>query len=1604
MTVVAGPTGRVMVDRLVEFAQHTLPDDPEVGKVLHQFYIHVDEADLENRRVEDLFGLAMDHLALAQQWSEGELVIDVANPKVELDGWGSDHTILRIVTDDIPFLVDSLSVELSRLGIGIHQVIHPVMPASMCRVEVDDEDHKLLSLISIEIDRQPLDDRSRSDLIGNIRRVLGDVQAAVRDWRPMGDRLRQVSASLTVDTVPFDEAEVAETRALLDWLADDHFLFLGARDYELDLEDGNEVLRLVQGSGLGILAGDTRLGRPRRLDELSPAARSRIHERRMLNITKAGSRATVHRASYLDYVGVKTFDEHGNVTGERRFLGLYTSELYNRSVTMIPRVRRTVAEAMEAAGFPTGGHDETRLRSILEQYPRDELLQMDAGELLDVALAIAGLAERRRVRAFVRTELFGRFRTVLVYLPRDRYRTEIRNGIEQLLLETYGGTLAEWDAEISDSVLARVRFLLRVEDQFPEQGATRLQESEEIESGVQTLIRVWEDDFAGALVGHFGQQAALELQRTYGEAFSPSYRHAFDPRTAAADVEHVDSLNEPGALRLNVYRRPGRPSNSFKLKLYRRGERVSLTSVMPSLTNLGVTVVDERPYEVRPTGCDPVWIYDFALEHAGLDLEFTEVSDLLEEAFSAVWSGSAEDDALNRLVLMAGLRASEVAVLRAYSHYLHQVRLPYSLAFVQQTLAEHPVVVRLLFELFRARFDPEADLDQTAQDEIEQRVLGAIDAIDSLDHDRILRRFHNAIGATLRTTWAQRDDEGQTRPSLCLKFDCGALDELPEPRPAYEIFVYSPRFEGVHLRAGAVARGGLRWSERSEDYRTEVLGLVKAQMVKNAVIIPVGAKGGFVLKHRTANPADLRQEVAECYRLFISGLLDITDNIVDGAIVAPPQTRRYDGDDPYLVVAADKGTATFSDLANEVAVSRGFWLGDAFASGGSNGYDHKGMGITARGAWESVKRHFLELGTDVQSQPFTTVGIGDMSGDVFGNGMLRSPVTRLIAAFDHRHIFIDPDPDPSTSYAERQRLFDIPRSSWDDYDRQLLSNGGGIFERSAKAIEVSPEAAEALGAQAGAMTPEQLIASILQAPVDLLWNGGIGTYVKANVESHADVGDKANDRIRVDASDLRCSVIGEGGNLGMTQLARVELASNGGRVFTDAIDNAAGVDCSDHEVNIKILLDQVVAEGDMTIKQRNELLEDMTDEVSTLVLDSNYRQSLALSAARIDAPSLIDVHGRYLDDLEGRGLIDRELEALPDNDAITDRRLAGRGLTTPEIAVLSAYTKNILSQEILDSEVADSPAFRPLLISYFPEPVREQFSHRLTSHQLRREIVANRVANLVVDRGGVSMIYRLCQETSAPSAELAAAHIAAWEIFQLEEIVAEANQLEGVLGVIQQLAIHLACRQLAERATRLLVRSRPTPFDPTTAIADLSAAVATTTAGLADALVGADRDAFETRVNELVANGAPEHLARRVAGLSSDPAALDIVAIASESADAAAEVSAAYFTIADRLDLTWLRDRILALPRDTQWSTLARLTLQTDLYSAHRDLTSLILAATPADADPVERLEEWIRTHRADVDRYRQTMVAIRSSTADVTPLLVATREVRNLMNRTTHR
>ncbi|HET9420855.1 MAG TPA: NAD-glutamate dehydrogenase, partial [Nocardioides sp.] len=1196
------PTGKTSED------PSGTPDHASVLAFLRRYYLHTAPEDLTDRDPVDVFGAAFSHYRLAENRPQGTASVRVHTPTVEENGWTCSHTVVEVVTDDMPFLVDSVTNELSRQGRGIHVVIHPQI---VVRRDVTGKLIEVLptppggdlphdahteSWIHVETDRES-DRADLKQITGDLLRVLSDVREAVEDWEKMRDAAVRLAGDLPAEPLPADLAgpEVDEARELLRWLADDHFTFLGHREYELREDDS---LAAVPGTGLGILRADPHHAAEEShpvspsFERLPADARAKAREHKLLVLTKANSRATVHRPSYLDYIGVKKFDADGNVVGERRFLGLFSSAAYTESVRRVPVIRRKVADVLTRAGFSPNSHDGRDLLQILETYPRDELFQTPVDELQTTATSVLYLQERRRLRLFLRQDEYGRYYSALVYLPRDRYTTGVRERIVDILKEELGGTSVDFTAWNTESILSRLHFVVRVPvgTELPELNDA---DRERIEARLVEAARSWADGFAEAMNAECGEERAAELLHLYGSAFPEGYKADHSPRAAVADLVHLDRLTAGESGRdfaLSLYEPVGAAPDERRFKIYRKGDAVSLSAVLPVLQRLGVEVVDERPYELRASDRSVAWIYDFGLRmpraNGGGDHFGDDARERFQDAFAATWTGKAENDGFNALVLSAGLTWRQAMVLRAYAKYLRQAGSTFSQDYMEDTLRDNVHTTRLLVSLFEARMAPER---QRAGYEIVDALLeeldAALDQVASLDEDRILRAFLTVIKATLRTNFFQSASSGLPHDYMSMKFDPQAIPDLPAPRPAYEIWVYSPRVEGVHLRFGKVARGGLRWSDRREDFRTEILGLVKAQMVKNTVIVPVGAKGGFVAKHLPDPAVDRDAWLAEgiaCYKTFISALLDITDNMVAGEVVPPEDVVRHDEDDTYLVVAADKGTATFSDIANEVAEAYQFWLGDAFASGGSAGYDHKGMGITARGAWESVKRHFRELGVDTQTEDFTVVGIGDMSGDVFGNGMLLSEHIRLVAAFDHRHIVIDPNPDAAVSYAERRRLFELPRSSWADYNTELLSTGGGVFPRSAKSIPVNGHIREALGIEGGVtkMTPADLMRAILQAPVDLLWNGGIGTYVKASTESHADAGDKGNDAIRVDGKDLRVKVVGEGGNLGLTQLGRIEFALHGGRINTDAIDNSAGVDTSDHEVNIKILLNGLVKDGD----------------------------------------------------------------------------------------------------------------------------------------------------------------------------------------------------------------------------------------------------------------------------------------------------------------------------------------------------------------------------------------------------------------------------------------
>ncbi|MFF9023135.1 NAD-glutamate dehydrogenase [Streptomyces eurythermus] len=1603
------------------------PDSESVLAFLQRYYLHTAPEDLADRDPVDVFGAAVSHYRLAENRPQGTANVRVHTPTVEENGWTCSHTVVEVVTDDMPFLVDSVTNELTRQGRGIHVVIHPqfvvrrdltgklleVLPTPPVGDDLPHDAH-VESWIHVEIDRET-DRADLKQISADLLRVLSDVREAVEDWEKMRDAAIRIADGLESEPAPADlpRPEVVEARELLHWLAADHFTFLGYREYQLREDD---TLAAVPGTGLGILRSDPHHAKEDQhpvspsFERLPADARAKAREHKLLVLTKANSRATVHRPSYLDYIGVKKFDADGNVIGERRFLGLFSSAAYTESVRRVPVIRRKVDEVLARAGFSPHSHDGRDLLQIMETYPRDELFQTPVAELQAIVTSVLYLQERRRLRLYLRQDEYGRYYSALVYLPRDRYTTGVRLRIIDILKEELGGTSVDFTAWNTESILSRLHFVVRVPQgtELPELSDA---DKERIEARLVEAARSWADAFAEALTAECGEERAAEVLRRYNHAFPEGYKADHSPRAAVADLVHLEQLSEDKDFSLSLYEPVGAAPDERRFKIYQKGGTVSLSKVLPVLSRLGVEVTDERPYEMRCADRTTAWIYDFGLRMpkslggGNGDYLGDDGRERFQEAFAATWTGKAENDGFNALVLSAGLTWRQAMVLRAYAKYLRQAGSTFSQDYMEDTLRNNVHTTRLLVSLFEARMSPER---QQAGVEITDALLEELDAaleqVASLDEDRILRSFLTVIKATLRTNFFQEGPGGEPHDYVSMKFDPRAIPDLPAPRPAFEIWVYSPRVEGVHLRFGKVARGGLRWSDRREDFRTEILGLVKAQMVKNTVIVPVGAKGGFVAKQLPDPGVDRDAWLAEgiaSYKTFISALLDITDNMVAGEVVPPRDVVRHDGDDTYLVVAADKGTATFSDIANDVANSYDFWLGDAFASGGSAGYDHKGMGITARGAWESVKRHFRELGVDTQSEDFTVVGIGDMSGDVFGNGMLLSEHIRLVAAFDHRHIFIDPNPDAATSYAERRRLFELPRSSWADYDTSLLSAGGGIFPRTAKSIPLNSHIREALGidGKVAKMTPADLMRTILKAPVDLLWNGGIGTYVKASTESHADVGDKANDAIRVDGQDLRARVVGEGGNLGLTQLGRIEFARHGGKINTDAIDNSAGVDTSDHEVNIKILLNGLVADGDMTVKQRNKLLAEMTDEVGALVLRNNYAQNTALANALSQAKDMLHAQQRFIRHLVREGHLDRALEFLPTDRQIRERLAQNQGLTGPETAVVLAYTKITVAEELLHTSLPDDPYLRGLLHAYFPTALRERFADAIDNHPLRREITTTVLVNDTVNTGGTTYLHRLREETGASLEEIVRAQTAARVIFCAAPVWDAVEALDNKVDAAVQTRIRLHSRRLVERGTRWLLNNRPQPVQLAETVEFFAERVERVWQELPKLLRGADLEWYQHVYDELSAAGVPDELAARVAGFSSAFPALDIVSVADRMGKEPLDVAEVYYDLADRLDITQLMDRIIELPRTDRWQSMARASIREDLYAAHAALTADILAVGNGTSTPEQRFEAWEEKNAALLSRARTTLDEIRGSDAfDLANLSVAMRTMRTLL------
>jgi glutamate dehydrogenase len=1552
----------------------------------------MDFEDLRDRNPADVCGTITWVWDFLQHWDRREPKIALFNPVFEQHGWSSRHTSILVLTDGMPFVAESLRLELTRRGIVIHMLASSDLTVQredgatlrhlwQATVEPDGERRRREALVYIEVSRIS-DPALLAELSLSLGEVIDDVKTVVGDFEPMVARVRGLIAGFAGFSHGIPDEQWQERRALLEWLLDRNFTFLGCEELRVDWSGGEPRVETLPATRLGLLRGRETSGAADLATEIAAAgAPADLHAAQLL-FFKSARRSRVHRIAYPDYITVKQFDADGRVCGMHRFLGLFTAVVYTMDPDDIPVVRRKVAEVIERSAPSTSSHRLRTLERVLEVLPRDELFQMDVDALYDTAMRIFHIQERRKIRLFVRTDRRHRFASCLVYWPRDIYRTELRQKIESLLMDALGAEESEFTTFFSESVLVRTHFVMRLAGE-PRPGV----DEQELEQLIVRVSQQWQDQLEAALIEEFGEERGTRFYALYRDAIPAGYRDDNDPPMAVADIRKIDEMPTATSLGVHLYRGIRDPDDVVHFRVYNCERKVELSEVVPMFENLGMRVLGERPYRLPRADGHVLWVHDFSLVYAlagGIDVP--SVSAAVEDAFLTVLSGRAENDGFNRLIIGTGLGWREVSVLRAYAHFMKQLRWNFSQHFIAETLGRHLGLARSLFALFAARFDPALDpaLRESRQAELAAGILESLERVEQLNEDQILRAYLALIRGTLRTNCYQADAGGAHKPYLSFKFDCAALPDVPRPVPMFEIWVYSPRVEGVHLRRGRVARGGLRWSDRAEDFRTEVLGLVKAQQVKNAVIVPVGAKGGFVPKLLRADMGrdQVQAEGTACYELFVQGLLDLTDNVVEGRTVPPPQVVCHDEPDPYLVVAADKGTASFSDTANAISARYGFWLRDAFASGGSVGYDHKKMAITARGAWVSVQRHFRELGVDVQATPFTVVGIGDMSGDVFGNGLLRSRCARLVAAFDHRHVFVDPDPDPEASFRERERLFALPRSSWADYDASLISTGGGVFPRSAKSIAITPEMRRALGIEAEQLAPAELVSAILAAPVDLVWNGGIGTYYKASGESHADVGDKSNDAVRVDAARIRAKVVGEGGNLGMTQLARIEFAARGGACNTDFIDNSGGVDCSDHEVNIKILLNQIVAAGDMTEKQRVRLLEEMRDEVAELVLRNNYRQTQAISIAVHEATLRNNEYRALISSLEAQGHLDRALEFLPADDVLLERRQKGRGLTRPELAVLTCYVKGQLKLDILASDIPENAYLALAIESAFPRVLAERYREAMYQHKLRREIVATQLANDVVDFMGITFIERMTQSTGATPAEIVRAFVVAREVFDLRRWWQGVEALDNAVPAARQVEVFADLQRLIRLATRWFIRNRRAGIDARAEVEAFAARVREIQAGMRDLALGEQRAAWERRHGELREAGLPAELAHALAGSTMLIGTLGMVEVARAQSQPVEEIARIAFDLNERLGFHWFGKQITALKVENYWQAMARESFLDELDWQVRAVVGWVARVAGDGVGSAERLDRWMHARQGAVGRWQRTLEAIRTARA----------------------
>ena len=1563
-------------------------------RFIAEFYEHVPPADVADRAPRNLYGAALSLWRFGERRRPGQAKVRVHNPDLVADGWSSPHTIVEIVNDDMPFLVDSVTGAINAGNRVVHLIIHPILTVArnpdgqLCEPPDPALPEIRESWMQIEITAES-DRAELARLTQALSNVLADVRATVEDWPRMRSVLRDIVAGLSAQSPPVPAAELAEVLDFLRWLDDDNFTFLGYREYAF-ARAGN-----AEHGPLGILRDEAHpvFGGLRDLSSLPRDVQDFVRQRELIVITKSNRRATVHRTAHMDAICIRRFAPSGEVVGVHVFVGLFTSLAYSRDPRSIPLLRLKTRRIVERTGLSPASHDGKALLHILDTYPRDELFQTDENQLFDTVTGILNLQERQRIAAFVRRDPLERFVSCLVYVPRERYDSQLRGRIATILEEAFAGQISTFDTQIDESALARIHFIIRTtRGQVPAVDIAAL-ERQLAEAG-----RSWTDRLQEAAAEAFGEEMARARLRRF-RSFPIGYQARTDAEQAVADLGRVEAVLAGSALEVSLH--PQADGGLPGLRLYRANQPVALSDVLPILENLGLRVVAEEPFQIDCAGSPPVWIHEFQLSGVALLASVSvRIKARFEEAVVAVWTGRVENDGFNRLVLSAGLSARQVTVLRIYAKVLRQAGTAFSQAYMEDTLTAHPEIARRLAQLFETRFDPARGGPSLATISEIQAIDHALDAVSSLDEDRILRAYLTLILRTVRTNYYQNSPSGEAKPSLAIKLASSEIEFLPLPRPLFEIYVYSPRVEGVHMRAGKVARGGIRWSERKEDFRTEVLGLMKAQTVKNAVIVPVGSKGSFVVKQPPASSDKLDEQAIECYKTLIRGLLDLTDNIVaegsgERRVVPPADIVRYDHDDPYLVVAADKGTATFSDFANAIAKDYGFWLGDAFASGGSAGYDHKAMGITARGAWELVKRHFRELGHNAETEELTVTGVGDMSGDVFGNGMLMSRHLRLLGAFDHRHVFIDPDPDTERSFDERLRLFRLPRSSWADYDRALISAGGGVFERGVKSIPVSAEMKRAFDIEADHLTPAELIRKLLTARVGLLWFGGIGTYVKAPAETHAEAGDRVDDGLRVNGDEIRAKVVGEGANLAVTQRGRVAFALAGGRINTDAIDNSAGVDTSDHEVNIKILLDHAIAAGALAAEERDPLLATMAGDVASLVLRDNYLQGEALSIAEARGAGSLDRQQRMIRELERSGRLNRALEFLPDDETLAARSAQGRGLVRPELAVLLAYAKMTLYEELLASTLPDIPELAEELSGYFPAAMRDRLGAQIATHPLRREIIATVVTNDVVNRARITFVHDLRARTGRSAPDIARAYIIVREVFGLRDLWREIEALDNRVAAQVQIEMLLEIGELIEcAASWLLNRKR---LEIGSEVDRLGPSIRSLAASLFELLPVPDRNLVAVRSRGLTDASVPEALAARVAGTAFLSAALDIADLAERSRQPLDRAARIYYGVGAQFALDELKTAARRLRAVTPWQKQAVEATIDDLLGLQAGLAERILSSDNAgQADP---FSAWSAAHEAELTLMEPLMRELRAATTpDLAMLVVATRQLRHAL------